>query len=48
MIIANSFGYTTSDIKNTRVYGNRNTSVFTASVKQLMSAINIDKKKYHK
>lgn len=42
---ANSFGYTTSDIKNTRVYGNGSTSVFPASVKQLMSAINIDNRK---
>lgn len=41
---ANSFTYVTSAIKNTRIYGNGNTSVFPASATQLMT-VNIDDRK---
>lgn len=42
---ANSFGYVTSAIKNTRIYGNGNTSVFPASATQVMSVTNVDNRK---
>ncbi len=43
---ANSFGYVTSDIKNTRVYGNGGTSVFPSSTGQTTKSVSIDDRRH--
>lgn len=43
---ANSFGYVTSDIKNTRVYGNGGSSVFPSSVNAITKSASIDNRRH--
>lgn len=43
---ANSFGYVTSDIKNTRVYGNGGSSVFPSSVNAITKSASVDNRRH--